>query len=162
MNAETIKEWLKAHGKDRKWLSQKTGYSLGTVNNWLSAGKPMPEPAKKLIEILMHGAPIVTSDDPFHVTFTAAEFEEIEEARQLVNMTREEFYHEGVKELIAKVLDEQNPFVGSSIYHLPEIQAAKAAEEPVVTKKPLVLDAGAPVKPTDSSSGTESTETTQN
>lgn len=55
LNAEEIKKWLKASGKNRQWLAEKTLTSKGTVNNWLSAGKPIPPAKLALIEKLMTG-----------------------------------------------------------------------------------------------------------
>jgi len=159
MNAETIKEWLKNEGRDRTWLAEQIGYTKGSVNNWLSAGRAIPEPAKKLIDLLMQGRSS-NLNDPFHVTFTAGEFEEIEQARQLVGApTRPEFYHDAVMEKAEAIIAWEK---AQGLYPLEDVQAAKAAEEPLIGKKPLVLDAGAPAKSTDLSSGTVSTETTQN
>ena len=54
-NAEDIKKWLKTIGKNRQWLAEQTLSSKGTVNNWLSSGKPIPSAKLALIERLMNG-----------------------------------------------------------------------------------------------------------
>lgn len=55
LNAEDIKTWLKEIGKDRAWLAEKTLVSKRTVDNWLSAGKPIVPQKMELIERLMNG-----------------------------------------------------------------------------------------------------------
>ena len=55
LNAEDIKTWLKEIGKDRAWLAEKTLVSKRTVDNWLSAGKPIVPQKMELIEKLMSG-----------------------------------------------------------------------------------------------------------
>jgi len=55
LNAEDIKTWLKEIGKDRAWLAEKTLVSKRTVDNWLSAGKPIVSQKMELIERLMNG-----------------------------------------------------------------------------------------------------------
>ena len=68
LNAEDIKTWLKKIGRDRAWLAEKTLVSKRTVDNWLSAGKPIVPQKMELIEKLMsgedHGAAF---DDEFGV-----------------------------------------------------------------------------------------------
>jgi len=55
LNAEDVKTWLKEIGKDRAWLAEKTLVSKRTVDNWLSAGKPIVPQKRELIEKLMSG-----------------------------------------------------------------------------------------------------------
>ncbi|QHV14083.1 hypothetical protein C5O10_06890 [Akkermansia muciniphila] len=55
LNAEDIKTWLKKIGRDRAWLAEKTLVSKRTVDNWLSAGKPIVPQKMELIEKLMSG-----------------------------------------------------------------------------------------------------------
>lgn len=54
-SAEDIKAWLKRVEKNREWLAEKTLVSKGTVNGWLSTGKPIPSAKLALIEKLMSG-----------------------------------------------------------------------------------------------------------
>lgn len=54
-SAEDIKAWLKRVEKNREWLAKKTLVSKGTVNGWLSTGKPIPSAKLALIEKLMSG-----------------------------------------------------------------------------------------------------------
>lgn len=56
MSTKEIKSWLSEIGRDRKWLADQCGVSISTVNGWLSANRPIPGPAAKIIERLRHGA----------------------------------------------------------------------------------------------------------
>lgn len=80
MNANDIKAWLKENGKSRQWLADQLGVVLGTVNNWLSAGDPIPEGRKKLIKRLMGVGSSVSFTDVISVPvrFTAEEWEHIQ------------------------------------------------------------------------------------
>lgn len=55
LNAEDIKKWLKESGKNRQWLAEKTLSNKRTIDNWLSAGKPIPPAKLSLIEKLIKG-----------------------------------------------------------------------------------------------------------
>lgn len=57
MENEDIKTWLSGSGKSREWLAEQCGVSLPTVNGWLSANRPIPGPALRLIERLRNGSP---------------------------------------------------------------------------------------------------------
>lgn len=57
MDNEEIKSWLADSGRSREWLAEECGVSLATVNGWLSAGRPIPGPALRIIERLRNGAP---------------------------------------------------------------------------------------------------------
>ena len=57
MENEEVKEWLLSTGETREWLAQQCGVSLSTVNGWLSANRPIPGPAMRLIERLRTGPP---------------------------------------------------------------------------------------------------------
>lgn len=57
MDNEEIKAWLTEAGKSREWLADECGVSFATVNGWLSAGRPIPGPALRIIERLRNGAP---------------------------------------------------------------------------------------------------------
>jgi len=50
---DTIKDWLKAHGRDREWLGQQLDSEVKTVHNWLSSARPIPEAKLALIKRLM-------------------------------------------------------------------------------------------------------------
>jgi transcriptional regulator with XRE-family HTH domain len=56
MNDE-VKAWLKRSGHSRQWLADQCGVSIGTVNNWLSAGRKITGSPAKIIEQLMSGVP---------------------------------------------------------------------------------------------------------
>lgn len=45
-----VKTWLKKHHKDRNWLGARTASNKRTVDNWLSAGKPIPAAKVTLIK----------------------------------------------------------------------------------------------------------------
>jgi len=57
MENDEVKEWLSGIRESREWLSQQCGVSLSTVNGWLSANRPIPGPALRLIERLRSGPP---------------------------------------------------------------------------------------------------------
>lgn len=53
MEKKEIKSWLKAIGKNREWLAEKTGAARLTINTWLSTSRPIPKRATVLISELM-------------------------------------------------------------------------------------------------------------
>lgn len=53
LDKDTIKAWLKAHGKDRDWLGEQIGVNKRTVDNWLSSPKEIPEIKLALIQRAM-------------------------------------------------------------------------------------------------------------
>lgn len=56
IDREVVKKWLKSRGYNREWLAYQCGVSKGTVNNWLSAGRPIKGAPARIIEGLMDGA----------------------------------------------------------------------------------------------------------
>jgi hypothetical protein len=50
---DEIKAWLKQTNRDRTWLGEQTGVTKRSVDNWLSAGQPIPEAKQFLIRRLM-------------------------------------------------------------------------------------------------------------
>jgi transcriptional regulator with XRE-family HTH domain len=59
INREELKAWLRAHSRDRGWLAKKCGVSKGTVNNWLSAGRPIKGAPAQIIRGLMSNIPAI-------------------------------------------------------------------------------------------------------
>lgn len=55
MEVSDIKAWLKKTGHNRTWLGEQCGVSKSTVNGWLSAQRPIPNPALKILTRLMTG-----------------------------------------------------------------------------------------------------------
>jgi hypothetical protein len=55
MEPAFIKKWLKDNNHDRQWLADRCGVSLSTVHGWLSSGRRMSDPAKKLCEAAILG-----------------------------------------------------------------------------------------------------------
>lgn len=53
MTKNSIKQWLKAIGKDRDWLAEQCGVTRGGINIWLSSSRPIPRQTGKLIVRLM-------------------------------------------------------------------------------------------------------------
>lgn len=53
MNQNDVKKWLAETGRDRRWLAEKCGVALQTVNNWLSTNRGLPSKAKLTILGLM-------------------------------------------------------------------------------------------------------------
>ena len=98
----TIKEWLSLLGKDRDWLGKQLGVSKGTIDQWFSKPTGFPEWALKFINQLK--AP----SDPaagLEVTFTAKEFELIEQARKLTGLpTRGAYYQAAINEYTDQIL----------------------------------------------------------
>lgn len=106
MDKKALTNWLGSLGKDREWLAGEIGSAKGTVDQWFSKG--FPEWAEKSIERLMN--PPGNETAGLEVTFTARQFERIEQARQLVGLKRKEFYEEAITELTDKILaEEQQP-----------------------------------------------------
>ena len=50
---DEIKDWLKRHQRSREWLGQQTDTHKRTVDNWLSAGQPIPDSKLSLIKRLI-------------------------------------------------------------------------------------------------------------
>ena len=50
---DEIKNWLKRHQHSREWLGQQTDTHKRTVDNWLSAGQPIPDSKLSLIRRLI-------------------------------------------------------------------------------------------------------------
>lgn len=57
MTKTSIKQWLKAIGKNRDWLAEKCGVTRGGINTWLSTSRPIPKQSGRLIERLMEQYP---------------------------------------------------------------------------------------------------------
>ena len=52
---QTVKDWIKEQGHSRSWLAAQCGVSKKTVDNWLSAGRPINASAATIINQLMIG-----------------------------------------------------------------------------------------------------------
>lgn len=98
MTTDEIRDWLDSTGRDRFWLAEQIGSTKGTVDQWFSK-RGFPEYAVKIIERLQSDAGTTTDPDVALVTFTLAEFEEIDRARRLAGyLTRREFYRDAIIE----------------------------------------------------------------
>lgn len=53
MTQDSVKKWLIAHGRSRKWLAEKCEVAPQTVNNWLSTARGIPAKAEIIISTLM-------------------------------------------------------------------------------------------------------------
>lgn len=53
MTKDDIKHWLKAIGKNRQWIADQCGVTLGGINTWLSTSRPIPRQTGRLIARLM-------------------------------------------------------------------------------------------------------------
>lgn len=110
-----IAEWLLQIGKDRSWLAQEIGVSIGTVNGWFSEGsnRPIPKPTANLIENLMR------STDLGEPTFTFQESLLIQRAMQQADYTAfVDFAHDAVVNESQRIISEAFP------------PLSKVAEEP--------------------------------
>ena len=56
---EDVKAWLLEHNRSRDWLARQCRVAKKTVDGWLSEGRPIPGPARKLLEGLMATSPDV-------------------------------------------------------------------------------------------------------
>lgn len=101
---DQIDEWLKTIGKDRPWLADKIGIRMGTLYNCFSKG--FPSRTLKAIEQLMEaGKP---ENSGLEVSFSAKEFELIEQARKLSgHATRAEFYHDAIMEFTDELMSKE-------------------------------------------------------
>ena len=96
MTKTEIKQWLDKTGKDRAWLAMQIGCTIGTLNQWFSK-LGFPEWALLSIERLANPQQDKTSG--LEVTFTAREFDRIEEARKLSGQTtRAQYYTDAILE----------------------------------------------------------------
>lgn len=95
MSSNKIKKWLYEKNRSRSWLADHCGVSKSTVDGWLSADRPIPKPAQKIIEKLMSdGVPVV---NPRLTLSQYAKAEEIAKANgQTVN--------EWIEDLINKAI----------------------------------------------------------
>ena len=95
MEKDEIKEWLTQIGKDRPWLAGQIGCTVGTLNQWFSK-LGFPDWALKSIQRLMHPQGDTSG---LEVTFSAKEFELIEQARKLSeHPTRAAYYRDAIME----------------------------------------------------------------
>ncbi len=58
-----VKQWLKSHQLDYKWMAEQCGVSEITVRNWMSQ-KPIPALKEQLLERVMVQLPSVTHTQP--------------------------------------------------------------------------------------------------
>lgn len=107
MDKPQILKWLKEKKQTREWLAGELGVSKGTIDQWFS--KKFPEWAVKAI-VRLEAQPIDLSSG-LEVSFTAAEFETIEQARKLSeHPTRSAYYHTAIMaytdDILAREADE--------------------------------------------------------
>lgn len=105
---DELAAWLKEHGRSREWLANATGKSLGTIHNWFS-NRDIPEDARATIALLMErDKTAAPPDETGLITFTTAEFEEIEEARRRVGLPpRPQFYRDGILQYVERIQSAQ-------------------------------------------------------
>ena len=133
MTPAEIDQWLSSIDRDRPWLAEKLGISMGTLYNGFSKG--FTKRSLKGIEELVNEAANGVGD--FEVTFTAREFERIEQARKLLGIaTRKLYYEEAIAEytdqILAREAGGKTPY-GENISHFPATQSSSlAAEDPAV------------------------------
>ena len=166
MDKEKLKGWLATEGHDREWLASQIGCSKGTVDQWFSRG--FPDWAVKSIEKLMRPPEWGNDSTGFEVTFTAREFERIEQARKLLGIaTRKLYYEEAIAEYTDQILareareareaseaseaSESQTTTAQKISHFPAQQSSsRDAEDPTAYD----ASSGKPVKKAKKS-GTE-------
>lgn len=132
MTPAEIDAWLSANDHDRPWLAAQLGMSPGSIYNSFSKG--FSARTLKAIEKLMN--PLGVDNGGLEVTFTAREFERIEEARKLLGIaTRKLYYEEAITEYTTQVLQRESTEGQSSsrqnIAHFPSyLPSSLAAEDP--------------------------------
>lgn len=106
MDKNEIAEWLDAIGKDRDWLASQCGTKKRTIDSWFST-RGFPPWAAKMIENLQRStAPQSTGN--FKVSFSAEEFERIEEARLVTGHTnRPAFYHDAIVDFADRIIERE-------------------------------------------------------
>lgn len=101
MDKEEIKKWLASTGKDRDWLAEQIGCTVGTLNQWFSKG--FPDWGLKAVSRL-----ITSPADPdagLEVTFTASQWKLIEQARVLTgHKTHKDFYQDAILEYTQHII----------------------------------------------------------
>jgi len=101
---EQIDKWLESIGKDRQWLADKIGIRMGTLYNCFSKG--FTARTMHAIELLMKSNS--GNESGFDVTFSAKEFELIEQARKLSgHATRAEFYRDAIMEFTDELIEKE-------------------------------------------------------
>ena len=60
-----VKQWLKSHRLDYRWIAERCGVSEITVRNWMSQ-KNIPPLKQQLIERIMVQLPVASPDDSLH------------------------------------------------------------------------------------------------
>lgn len=120
---DTVDAWLASIGKERPWLAEQIGISLGTLYNQFSHG--FTKRTLKELARLMN--PLGNKASGLELTFTHDEFMEITEAMRLSGYTRHsEFYHDAIVErAAATVANEKKP----TIVQMPQQAPAMVAED---------------------------------
>lgn len=131
MTPEEIDQWLESANHDRPWLAAKLGISMGTLYNGFSKGFS-PRSIKAIRALMVESE---SSSDALEVTFTAREFERIEEARKLLGIaTRKLYYEEAIAEYTDQILDREaadKTTTAQNISHFPApMPSSLVAEEP--------------------------------
>ncbi len=63
MEKADIKQWLKAIGKNREWLSSQCGITIPTLNGIMYGPRPIPRQTGRIIKLLMAQYP-ATANTP--------------------------------------------------------------------------------------------------
>lgn len=92
---EDIKKWLKAIGRDRKWLAEQCGVSKRQVDNWFSSSINISARALLIIQRLMSGE--ADSSPRIVIDFTDEEWEIICEAAKAYKETFLQFVNTAIQ-----------------------------------------------------------------
>ncbi len=152
MTPVEIDQWLSSIDRDRPWLAEKLGISMGTLYNGFSKG--FTKRSLKGIQELMREAAGGGGD--FEVTFTAREFERIEQARKLLGIASRKQYYEGaIAEYTDQILASEaagKTTGAQNISQFPGHQPSSiAAEDPAVYDS----SSGKPARKAKDKTGTE-------
>jgi len=130
MTPEKIDAWLAANDRDRAWLATQLSMSLGSIYNGFSKG--FSARTLNAIEQLM--SPTNSDTAGLEVTFTAREFERIEDARNLLGIaTRKLYYEESIIEYTTQILARETAAAKSPPQNITPFfthTASKVAEDP--------------------------------
>jgi|GEM_PF-3521597 len=131
MTPEDVDQWLLSIERDRSWLADKLGIKMGTLYNGFSKGFT-PRTIKGIRDLMEEAAN--SSNGEFEVTFTAREFERIEEARKLLGIaTRKLYYEEAITEYTSQILareaQESQTDTAQNISYFPSAQPSSGATE---------------------------------
>ena len=124
----SVKQWLKSHGLDYRWIAEQCGVSEITVRNWMSQ-KNIPPLKQQLLERVMVQLPAIQQGAPAAVvqgvSVNAALSLTIQLAPELYNRLAERAVASGttmegmIAQAISRLLEDEAPALTSRKVILP-------------------------------------------